>query len=132
MAYWNRLAETEYPERIHIVRNDLLCSTVLCHCAKGGEKKMKKMDKSKCLTLLWVVSLAVMVLVTLVMTVAEPLVEWITGEEAVLPLGLVIFCGIADAMALFGFAYGMVKKLEERRSERYDELYENRFYGGRF
>ncbi len=90
------------------------------------------MNKSKLFTMVWVVSLAVMVLAVLVMMVADFIVGLIGGEEAMVPDGLVNFCGIAGLLGLFGFGYGMIRKVEERRADRYDELYENRFYGGRF
>lgn len=91
------------------------------------KKAAEKMDQSKLFTMVWVVSLGMMVLAVLVMIAADYIVGRIGGEEAVVPLDLVIFCGVAGLLGLFGFSYGMIKKIEERRAERYDELYDNRF-----
>lgn len=82
------------------------------HLKKGG----KMMDKSKLDTLCWVTSLALMVLVAVVMTIAE-LVANALG--VLLPNALVIVCGLVGASAMFGFGYSMVQKVKEGTEERY-------------
>ena len=74
------------------------------------------MDKSKLLTLWWQVSLTVMVLMTLILTIAE----FICNVCGILvPNVLVIVCGTMDLFALFGFGFAMTKKVEERNEDMY-------------
>lgn len=70
------------------------------------------MSKSKLNTLWWVVSLSVMGLLAAVWTVSDIL--GILLSDAVVNAG-----GLLGLFSLFGFGYGMIKKVEERNEDVY-------------